>query len=69
MRIEQKTYIIIIIKVREKEREDLFGVVEALEVVFTEESTVLGLTATRHALAEVYPEIVAPPFVPCDSPS
>lgn len=41
----------------------LFGVVETFEVVFTEESTILGLTAARHALAEVDPEIVASAFV------
>nr|AFK36679.1 unknown [Lotus japonicus] len=42
--------------------------VEALEVIFTEESTVLGLSASRHAFAEVDPEIVAATFVSCDSP-
>ena len=47
---------------------DLFRVVEALEVIFTEESAVLGLSALRHALAEINPEIVAPSFVSCDSP-
>jgi hypothetical protein len=47
---------------------DLFGVVEALEVIFTEESAVLGFSALRHALAEIHPKIVAPAFVSCDSP-
>lgn len=43
--------------------------VKTLEVVFAKKNTVLGLTAARHALAEVDPEIVAAPFVPCDSPT
>lgn len=47
---------------------DLLGMVEALEVVFAEKSTVLGLSAARHALAEIHPEIVAATFVSCDSP-
>lgn len=51
------------------ERNDLFGVVETLEVVLAKERTVLGLAAARHALAEVDPEIVATAFVPCDSPA
>lgn len=55
-------------KVCEGER-DLFGVVEALEVILTKERTVLGLSAARHAFAEVNPEIVTPPLVAADSPS
>lgn len=51
-----------------KGRGDLFGVVEALEIVLAEESAVLWLAAARHALAEVHPEVVASAFVPCDSP-
>jgi len=43
-------------------------VVEALEVIFTEESAVLRLSALRHTLAEINPEIVASAFVSCDSP-
>lgn len=35
---------------------ELLGVVEALEVVFAKEGAVLGLSAARHALAEVDPE-------------
>lgn len=46
------------------EKEDLLGVVEALEVVVAEEGAVLGLAAAGHALAEVRPEVVAPPLVP-----
>lgn len=42
---------------------DLFGMVEAFEIVFTEKSTVLWFSALRHALAEVNPEIVASTFV------
>ena len=48
---------------------DLFGMVETLEVVFTEESAVLRLSAARHTLAKVDPEIVASTFVSGDSPS
>ena len=47
----------------------LFGVMEALEVILAEELAVLGLTAARHAFAEVNPEIIATTFVPIDSPS
>lgn len=48
---------------------ELFGVVEALEVILTKERAVLGLSAARHAFAEVNPEIVTPPLVAVDSPS
>ena len=47
----------------------LFGVVEALEVVLSEERAVLGLPAAGHALAEVSPKVVAPPLVPCYPPT
>lgn len=47
----------------------LFGMVEALEIVFTKERAILGLSATGHALAEVNPEIVAPSFSAIDSPT
>lgn len=53
---------------RERER-DLFGVVKALEIVFAEKRTVFGLSAFRHALAEVHPKIITPPLVPCYSPT
>lgn len=43
--------------------------VEAFEVIFTEESTVFGFSAGRHTLAEIDPEIVASTFVSGDSPS
>lgn len=42
--------------------------VEALKVVFPEKRTVLGFTALRHALAEVNPKVIAPPFVSCNTP-
>ena len=48
---------------------NLFGMVEALEVILTEKRAVLGLSAVRHALAKIHPEIVASPFVPRYSPS
>lgn len=48
---------------------ELLGVVEALHVVFAEEDAVAGLAAAAHALAEVHPEVVAPPLVPVDSPA
>lgn len=47
----------------------LFGVVEALEVIFAKEVAILRLATARHALAEINPEIVASPLVPCYSPS
>lgn len=43
--------------------------VEALEIILTKERAVLGLSAARHAFAEVNPEIVTPPLVAVDSPS
>lgn len=48
---------------------DLFGMVETLEIVFSKKRAVLGFPATRHALAEVHPEIIAPPFVSRYPPS
>ncbi|RDY14369.1 hypothetical protein CR513_00577, partial [Mucuna pruriens] len=39
---------------------DLFGMVKALEVVFAEKSTILGLSAARHALTKIHPEIDPP---------
>lgn len=57
------------VRLKREKGSDLFGVVEALEVVLAEERTVLGLAAARHALAEVDPEIVATPFVAGDSPA
>lgn len=50
------------------EEDYLLGVVEALEVVLPEEAAVGGLAAAAHALAEVQPEVVAPPLVPVDAP-
>ncbi|GAB2219530.1 hypothetical protein Droror1_Dr00007167 [Drosera rotundifolia] len=38
---------------------NLLGMVKALEIVFTEESAVLGLPAKRHTFVEIVPEIVA----------
>lgn len=50
-------------------RSYLFGVVKTLEIVFTEKRAVLGFSATRHTLAEIHPEIITPPFVPCYPPA
>lgn len=41
--------------------------VETLEVVFTKKRAILGLSAVRHTLAEIHPEIVTSPFVPQDN--
>lgn len=55
---------------KEKERSGyLFGMVETLEVIFTKESTIFGLSAVRHTFTEIHPEIVASPFVSRYSPS
>jgi len=60
-------------KVKERKRKRdwryLFGMVETFEVIFTEENTVFGFSAGRHALAEIDPEIVATTFVTSDSPT
>ena len=46
----------------------LFGMVKTFEVVFTKKRAILGLSAVRHTLAEIHPEIVTSPFVPRYSP-
>lgn len=51
------------------EKRDLFGMVKALEIVFAEKRAVLGFSATRHTFAEISPEIIAPPFAPCNPPT
>lgn len=48
---------------------ELFGMVKALEIVFAEKRAVLGFSATRHTFAEISPEIIAPPFAPCNPPT
>jgi hypothetical protein len=47
----------------------LFGMVEALEVIFTKENTIFGFSTGRHTFAEIDPEIVASTFVSSDSPT
>lgn len=42
---------------------------EALEVIFSEKRAILGLSAARHALTEVHPEIIAAAFVSRYPPS
>lgn len=67
-KIKQSNEIMRLLVQRTDGRVDLFGMVEALEIVFAEESAILGFSAARHALAEVDPEIVAATFVPRNSP-
>lgn len=43
--------------------------VKTFEVIFTEENAIFGLSTSRHALAEIDPEIVATTFVTSDSPT
>lgn len=49
--------------------EDLFSVVEALEIVFSEKRAILRFSAPRHTLTEVNPEIITSALVPSYSPS